>query len=219
MRIPCCLCLPVRLCIPLNFFVSYAVLVVSKETRRLVLPKFLVTLLFHCCFGLFVSGETLAVCVWKVWGLLGLRSDTDLFLLLNKEPTGPGLTIWQTNGTRFSTAAGIFLFSLRRQDNSGAHPISYAVDDGTLSLGIKRKGREAEQSSPTSAQFKNTRSCISIHPYVSMAWCLIKQRTSSLRGMWRALESEWNHLKSCCMLWRRVQLPVQPFGLRCNGFQ
>jgi hypothetical protein len=39
MRTSCCLCLPVRLCIPLNFSVSYAVLVVSKETRRLFLPK------------------------------------------------------------------------------------------------------------------------------------------------------------------------------------
>jgi hypothetical protein len=35
MKLPCCLCL----CIPHNFLVFYAVSVVSKESRLLVLPR------------------------------------------------------------------------------------------------------------------------------------------------------------------------------------
>jgi hypothetical protein len=37
MRQPCCLC--IHLCIPLNFFVFYAVHVISKERRWLILPR------------------------------------------------------------------------------------------------------------------------------------------------------------------------------------
>jgi hypothetical protein len=49
-------CLSVHLCSSLNFFVSYAVLVVSKETRRSVLPRiscyFVVVLILRfVCFG------------------------------------------------------------------------------------------------------------------------------------------------------------------------
>jgi hypothetical protein len=34
-------------------------------------------------------------------------------------------------------SSGDILFSLRRRDNSGAHPVAYAVGDGALSLGVK----------------------------------------------------------------------------------
>jgi hypothetical protein len=48
---------------------------------------------------------------------------------------------------------------------SGAHPASYPVGTGALSPGIKRPGREADHSPPTSAEVKNA----STPPYAFMA--------------------------------------------------
>jgi hypothetical protein len=47
---------------------------------------------------------------------------------------------------------------------------------GALSLGVKRPGREADHSSPSSAEIKNAWSYISTPQYVFMAWCLVKHR-------------------------------------------
>jgi hypothetical protein len=40
------------------------------------------------------------------------------------------------------------------QTDSGAHPASYPTGTGALSLGLKRQGREADHSPPTSAEVK-----------------------------------------------------------------
>jgi hypothetical protein len=45
-----------------------------------------------------------------------------------------------------------------------------------LFSGVKRPGREAEQSRPSSAEVKNTWSYISTLQYVFMGWCLVKHR-------------------------------------------
>jgi hypothetical protein len=42
---------------------------------------------------------------------------------------------------------------------------------------VKRPGLEADYSSASSAEIKNAWSGTSIHPYVFMVWCLIKQGT------------------------------------------
>jgi hypothetical protein len=47
---------------------------------------------------------------------------------------------------------------------------------GALSLGVKRPGREADHSPPSSAEVKNAWSYTSTPPYVFMAWCLVKHR-------------------------------------------
>jgi hypothetical protein len=44
-----------------------------------------------------------------------------------------------------------------------------------LSLRVKRPGREADHSLPSSDKVKNAWSCTSIHPHVFMMSCLIKQ--------------------------------------------
>jgi hypothetical protein len=42
------------------------------------------------------------------------------------------------------------------QNGSGAHPVSYPMGTGgALSLGVKRPGREADHSPPSSAEVKN----------------------------------------------------------------
>jgi hypothetical protein len=47
---------------------------------------------------------------------------------------------------------------------------------GALSLRVKRPGREANHSSPSSAEVMNALSYSSTPPYVFMAWSLIKHR-------------------------------------------
>jgi hypothetical protein len=47
---------------------------------------------------------------------------------------------------------------------------------GTLPLGVKRPGREADHSPPSSAKVKNAWSYTSTPKYVFMVWCLVKHR-------------------------------------------
>jgi hypothetical protein len=55
---------------------------------------------------------------------------------------------------RFPAGAGNFSLHHRVQNGSGAHPASYPMDTGALSLGVKRPGREAYHSPPSSAEVK-----------------------------------------------------------------
>jgi hypothetical protein len=59
-------------------------------------------------------------------------------------------------GVRIPAGAGNFSLRLRVQTSSGAHPASYLMDTGTLSLRVKWPGREADHSPPSSAGVKNT---------------------------------------------------------------
>jgi hypothetical protein len=76
---------------------------------------------------------------------------------------GYGLDNW---GSRVQFPVGAGNFSLHHcvQNGSGAHPASYPVGTGDLSLGIKWLGREADHSSPFSAKVKNAWSCTSTPP-------------------------------------------------------
>jgi hypothetical protein len=47
---------------------------------------------------------------------------------------------------------------------------------GALFAGVKRSKREADHSLPSSAEVKNVWSYVSTHPYVFVAWYLIKRR-------------------------------------------
>jgi hypothetical protein len=47
---------------------------------------------------------------------------------------------------------------------------------GVLSLGVKRPGREADHSPPSSAEVNKAWRYTSTPPYVFMAWCLVKHR-------------------------------------------
>jgi hypothetical protein len=85
---------------------------------------------------------------------------------------GYGLDDW---GSRVRLPAGAGNFSLHQHD-SEAHPASCSTDTGSLSVGIKRPGREAYHSSPSSAEVNNTWRYTSTPQYVFMAWCLVKHR-------------------------------------------
>jgi hypothetical protein len=61
-------------------------------------------------------------------------------------------------GVRFPSGSGNFSLRHRVQTDSGVHPATYPVDTGGSSPGVKRPGREADHSSPSSAEVKE---CIS----------------------------------------------------------
>jgi hypothetical protein len=56
---------------------------------------------------------------------------------------------------RFPVGAGNFSLHHLVQNGPGAHPDSYAVDTGGSFPGGKAAGREADHSSPSSAEVKN----------------------------------------------------------------
>jgi hypothetical protein len=62
---------------------------------------------------------------------------------------------WTTDGSDFESRY-IQEFSLLQiiQTGSGVHPTSYPMDTGALSPGVKRPGREADQSPPASVEVK-----------------------------------------------------------------
>jgi hypothetical protein len=60
----------------------------------------------------------------------------------------------------FPAGAGSFSLQLCVQNGSGAHPASYPMGTRGTSLGIKRPGREADHSPPSSAKVKE---CVELH--------------------------------------------------------
>jgi hypothetical protein len=61
---------------------------------------------------------------------------------------------------RFPAGAGNFSLHYRVQNGTGAHPASYPTVPGALSLGVKRPGREAGHSPPSSAEVKE---CVELY--------------------------------------------------------
>jgi hypothetical protein len=53
---------------------------------------------------------------------------------------------------RFPTGSGNFSLHHLVQNGSGAHPASYSMGTRGSSLGVKRPGREADHSPPSSAE-------------------------------------------------------------------
>jgi hypothetical protein len=67
-------------------------------------------------------------------------------------------------GVPFPAVARNFSLHHRFQIGSRAHPAAYPIGTGALSLGIKRQGREADYSSPSSAEFIE---CVEIYLHSS----------------------------------------------------
>jgi hypothetical protein len=65
---------------------------------------------------------------------------------------------------RFPAGAGNFSLNHRVQNGSGAHPASYPMGIVDSFLGVKRPGREADHSGPSSAEVKNAWSYTSTPP-------------------------------------------------------
>jgi hypothetical protein len=76
-------------------------------------------------------------------------------------------------GIRFLARAGNFSLRRRVQTASGAHSAAYSMG---ATPGVKRPGREADQSLPYSSEVKNPWRSTSTPSYVFMVWCLISTR-------------------------------------------
>jgi hypothetical protein len=70
---------------------------------------------------------------------------------------------------------GIFLFTTASRSALGPTQPPIQWVPGTLSLGVKRPGREAHHSPPSSAEVNNAW-CYNPLPQYIMAWCLVKHR-------------------------------------------
>jgi hypothetical protein len=73
---------------------------------------------------------------------------------------------WTIGVLGFDSRRGAWNFSLHHcvQNGSGAHPASYPMDTGGSFPGVKRPGREADHSPPSSAEVKNEWSYTSTPP-------------------------------------------------------
>jgi hypothetical protein len=71
---------------------------------------------------------------------------------------------------QFPAGAGNFSLHHRVQNGSGAHPASYSMGNRALSLGVKRPGREADHSPPSSGEVKE---CVELylHSPNTPSWC------------------------------------------------
>jgi hypothetical protein len=79
-------------------------------------------------------------------------------------------------GVRFPAGLGIFLFDTMSRPALGPTQPPNQWVPGDLSLVVKRPGREADHSPPSSSVIKG---CVEIYlhsQYVFMAWCLVRHR-------------------------------------------
>jgi hypothetical protein len=93
---------------------------------------------------------------------------------------GAGLAQWYIaglragrSGVRIPIEAGNYSLHHRVQTGSGAHPPPIQWVPGVISLGVKRPGRKADHSPPSSAEVKNAWSYTSTPAYAFMAWCSV----------------------------------------------
>jgi hypothetical protein len=78
----------------------------------------------------------------------------------------------------FDCRPGLGIFLLPTAFREALEPTRPPIPRVTevISLGVKRPGREADHSPPSSAEIKNAWSYTSTPQYVFMAWYLVKQR-------------------------------------------
>jgi hypothetical protein len=75
---------------------------------------------------------------------------------------------------------GIFLFTTASRPTLGPTQPPTQWVPGVLSLWVRRVGREADHSSPSTAEVMNAWSYTSAPQYVFMAWCSVKNTGTSL---------------------------------------
>jgi hypothetical protein len=136
-----------------------------------------------------VSGTWTSVCSffiiedWKGWSFLSTTNTNTLnpyitSVLNHLHSVGSSVGIItgyglddRIMGVRFLARAGDF--SLHRvQTDSGAHPASYPMSTGAISLAVKRPGRETDHLPPSKPRSKNARSCTSTPRNTFVEWCL-----------------------------------------------
>jgi hypothetical protein len=99
------------------------------------------------CMYIFMSMKAhVCVCVWGACMYSSIHAIT--------QSVWGGATGWTTR-VRFVAEARNFPLLHSVQTDFGTHPPSCTMGTGTLSLEVKRSERDAEYSSPSSAEAKN----------------------------------------------------------------
>jgi hypothetical protein len=88
-------------------------------------------------------------------------------------------TGWKSR-IRFPAGAVMGFFSLRHRVQTVLGPTQPPIQwvAGTLTAGIRRPEREADNSPPSNVEVKNTWNYTSTPQYVFMAWCLAKEKNN-----------------------------------------
>jgi hypothetical protein len=76
---------------------------------------------------------------------------------------------------------GIFLFTTASRPALGPTKTPIHWVRGVLPLGVKRQGREADHSPPSSAEVKKAWNILPLLLYAFMAWCSAKSSGTNLR--------------------------------------
>jgi hypothetical protein len=87
-------------------------------------------------------------------------------------------TGWTIGVLGFDSRRGLGIFLFTTASRTALEPTQPLIQwvPGSLSLGVKRPGREADHSLPSSAEVKNAWSYTSTPQYVFMASCLVQHR-------------------------------------------
>jgi hypothetical protein len=87
-------------------------------------------------------------------------------------------TGWTIGVLEFDSQRGLETFLFTTASRTALGPTQPPIQwvPGTLSLGVKRLGREADHLRPSSVEVKNAWSYTSTPQYAFMVWCLVKQR-------------------------------------------
>jgi hypothetical protein len=94
--------------------------------------------------------------------ILAPNSTCSLGIVTGCEFEDGGVGVRVTVGQEFSLLHVV-------QTGSGVHPTSYTMGTGALSSGVKRSGREDDQSSPTIAEVRKKWIYTATSPYAFMA--------------------------------------------------
>jgi hypothetical protein len=88
------------------------------------------------------------------------------------------ITGWTIGILGFDSRRGLRIFLFTTVSRTALGPTQPPIQrvPGTVSLGVKRPGREADHTPPSSAEVKNAWSYTSTPQYVFMAWCLVKHK-------------------------------------------
>jgi hypothetical protein len=82
---------------------------------------------------------------------------------------------------------------------------------GAVSLGVKRPGREADHSPPSSAEVKNAWSYTSTPQHTFMAWCSFKKKRKAYRDNFT-----FTFIENCILI--SLILFIQCIDLKWNRF-
>jgi hypothetical protein len=112
----------------------------------------------NCCFDKETDGKKVIIVIVKV--IIGLKSSTIINVFTYKScDSSVGIALGyglddRGSRVRFPARAGNFSLHHCVQNDSGSHPASYPMGNRGFFPGVKRPGRKADHSPPSSAEVK-----------------------------------------------------------------